>query len=50
MTLFGDGYAAYVITAYAATALIVGALVWSSVVASRRARRDLDGLARERRR
>ena len=50
MTLFGDGYAAYVIAVYVATALIIGALVWSSAVASRRARRDLDGLERERRR
>jgi heme exporter protein CcmD len=50
MTLFADPYAPYVIAAYAATALILGALIWSSVAASRRARRELDGLERERRR
>ena len=31
MTLFADPYAAYVIAAYAATALILGALIWASV-------------------
>ena len=35
---FADQYAAYVIAAYAATALILGALIWSSVAAARRAR------------
>jgi heme exporter protein CcmD len=34
----------YVIAAYAATALIMGALVWASVTAGRRARRDLEAL------
>jgi heme exporter protein CcmD len=50
MGLFADAYASYVIAAYAGTALILGALIWSSVAASRRARRELDGLERERRR
>jgi heme exporter protein CcmD len=50
MSPFADGYALYVLAAYAATAAIVGALIWSSVVASQRARRELDGLERERRR
>ena len=49
MSLFADQYAAYVLAAYAATALILGALIWSSVAAGRRARRELDGLERERR-
>jgi heme exporter protein CcmD len=48
MTLFADPYAAYVIAAYSATALILGALIWSSVAAARRSRRELDGLERER--
>jgi heme exporter protein CcmD len=48
--LLADEYALYVIAAYAATAVILGALVWSSVVASRRARRELAGLERERER
>jgi heme exporter protein CcmD len=50
MSPVADGYALYVIAAYAATAVIIGALIWSSVAASRRARRELDGLERERRR
>jgi heme exporter protein CcmD len=50
MSQFADGYALYVLAAYAATAVIIGALIWSSVVASRRARRELDGLERERQR
>ena len=49
MSVFADPYASYVAAAYAATALILGALVWASVAASRRARRDLEGLERERR-
>ena len=50
MSLFADEYALYVLAAYMAAAVIVGALIWSSVAASRRARRELDGLERERRR
>jgi heme exporter protein CcmD len=34
----------FVIAAYAATAVIMGALVWASVAAARRARRDLEAL------
>ena len=44
-----DQYAAYVIAAYAATALILGGIIVQSVLAARRARRDLEGLDRERR-
>jgi heme exporter protein CcmD len=50
MSPLADAYAPYVLAAYAATAIILGALIWSSIVASRRARRELDGLERERRR
>lgn len=50
MSFLGDKYAVYVIVAYLASAAILGALIWSSVAASRRARRELDGLERERRR
>jgi heme exporter protein CcmD len=50
MSLLVDPYAPYVVAAYAASALILGALIWASVAASRRARRELDGLERERRR
>ncbi|HET7408859.1 MAG TPA: heme exporter protein CcmD [Paracoccaceae bacterium] len=50
MNLAADPYIAYVIAAYTASAAVLGALVWSSVAASRRARRELEGLERERRR
>ncbi len=50
MSLFADEYALYVLAAYTATAVILGALIWSSVAASRRARRELAELERERRR
>lgn len=50
MSFLADQYAAYVIAAYAATAMILGALIWSSVAAGRRARRELDGLEDGRRR
>lgn len=43
-----DQYAPYVIAAYAATALILGAIIVQSVLAARRARRDLERLDRER--
>jgi heme exporter protein CcmD len=36
-----------VIAAYGATAAIVGALVWASLAASRRARRELEALERD---
>ena len=45
----GDAYAVHVVVAYAASALILGALIWSSVAAGRRARRELELLERERR-
>lgn len=50
MTLFPDDYGLYVLAAYAATVVILGGLVWSSVTAGRRARRELDGLERGRQR
>ena len=46
MSPFGDEYGLYVLAAYAATAVILGALIWSSAVASRRVRRELAGLER----
>ncbi len=45
----GDPYAVYVIAAYGATAAILGWLVWSSLAASARARRELSEMERERR-
>lgn len=46
----GDPYAVYVIAAYGATAAILGWLLWSTLTASARARRDLEHMERERRR
>lgn len=48
--MFGDPYAVYVIAAYAASAAILGWLVWSSLAASARAKRELGDMERERRR
>ena len=50
MSFLADPCAAYVAAAYLASAGVLGALIWSSVAASRRARRELEGLERERRR
>ena len=50
MSFLADPYAGHVVAAYAASAAILGALIWSSIAASRRARRELDGVERERRR
>lgn len=44
--MFGGPYATYVLVAYISTLAIIGALVWSTVAASRRARRELEGLDR----
>jgi heme exporter protein CcmD len=49
MSPFGDEYGLYVLAAYASAAAILAVLIWSSVAAGRRARRELDGLERERR-
>ena len=48
MSFLGDKYAVYVIAAYAATALILAGLIWSSVRANARARNDLAAIDRER--
>ncbi len=44
--MFTGEYTSYVLAAYASTALILGALIWWTVAASRRARRDLDDIDR----
>lgn len=41
MSFLADKYAVYVIAAYGSTALILGWLVWSTLAANARARRDL---------
>ncbi|MEM9784265.1 MAG: heme exporter protein CcmD [Pseudomonadota bacterium] len=40
--MFSDHYALYVISAYVSTALILGAVIWSSVAAGRRAKVELE--------
>lgn len=44
--MFGGDYGVYVLTAYAATALVLGVLIWATYSASKRARRDLDAMDR----
>ena len=47
--IFGDDkYTIYVVAAYAATVLILGGLIWSTIAASRRAQRDLDDAEKDR--
>jgi len=48
--LFGDQYAIYVIAAYAATVVILGGVIWASLTANARARRDLARAEEERKR
>lgn len=45
-----DQYTPYVVAAYAATVVILGGLVLSSIIASRRARRGLERLEEDRKR
>jgi len=47
--MFGGEYGVYVAAAYGATALILGGLIWATVSASARARRELDEVERPRR-
>lgn len=44
MNFLSDPYSGYVLAAYGATALILGALVWATVRANRRAREALDDM------
>ena len=48
MSMFGDKYAVYVLAAYGATALILGWLLWTTLAASARARRDLAEIEKDR--
>ena len=48
MSFLGDKYAVYVLTAYGATALILGWLLWTTLRANAKARRDLAEMERER--
>ncbi len=50
MNFLADKYALYVIVAYGATVLILGWLLWSTLAAAARARRELGEVERERKR
>ena len=48
MSFLADKYAVYVLVAYGATALILGALLWATLAANAKARRELAEFERER--
>ncbi len=50
MSFLADKYAVYVLAAYGATALILGWLMWTTLAANARARRELAEMERESRR
>ena len=50
MSFLGDKYAIYVLAAYGSTVLILGWLLWTTLAANARARRDLAEMEKERRR
>lgn len=45
---FSDPYTPFVLAAYAASALILAALIWVSAIASRRVRADLEQAEKDR--
>ncbi len=47
MMLLGDKYAIYVIVSYAAAGLLLAGLIWSTLAAAARSRRDLGEVDRE---
>ena len=48
MSLFSDKYAVYVLTSYGATVLILGWLLWTTLAANAKARRELNEVERKR--
>jgi heme exporter protein CcmD len=48
MSFLSDKYAAYVLVSYGATALILGWLLWTTLAANAKARRDLAEMEKER--
>ena len=48
MSFLGDKYAVYVLAAYGATALILGWLLWTTLAANAKARRELAEMEKER--
>ena len=47
--MLGGEYGGYVLAAYGGTAIILAALIWATVSASLRARRELDAVDRKER-
>ncbi|MEM7060311.1 MAG: heme exporter protein CcmD [Pseudomonadota bacterium] len=48
--MFTDQYTIYVISAYAATVVILAGLIWATITSNRKARHDLEVLEQERKR
>ena len=48
MSFLNDKYAVYVLVSYGATVLILGWLLWSTLDANAKARRELDDMERKR--
>ena len=48
MSFLADKYAVYVLAAYGATALILGWLLWTTLAANARARRELTEMEKAR--
>ena len=48
MSFLADKYAIYVLASYGATALILGWLLWTTLAANARARRELAEMEKER--
>lgn len=48
MSWFADQYAFHIFVSYGSTAVLLGGLIWVSVVANARARRELEEADKER--
>ena len=48
MSWLGERYAEHVLISFGVTALVLGWLIWSTIAANARARRDLEDMDRER--
>ena len=50
MSWLGDKYAFHILVSYGATFLLLGGVIWATVIANARARRELEQVDRERKR
>ena len=48
MSWLGDQYAFHILVSYGSTAVLLGGLIWASVAANARARRELEEADKER--